>query len=166
MDELDYEISNVEIVPSKLDKAIEIVSKTENLVNTVSNTFSSAFFNPMINMMIENRNTFARIQNEIALRRLEGIETREFIQQKYEIEKSTLEEINKNINSSFEELKKFDVNTMNEKQTKMYEMIFNGKAIKYGDNVVICPMYFSTVERCLGKKFRTYCYRFCHESVF
>lgn len=126
MDELDYEISNVEIVPSKLDKAIEIVSKTENLVNTVSNTFSSAFFNPMINMMIENRNTFARIQNEIALRRLEGIETREFIQQKYEIEKSTLEEINKNINSSFEELKKFDVNTMNEKQTKMYEMIFNG----------------------------------------
>jgi len=126
MDELDYEISNVEIVPSKLDKATEIVSKTENLVNTVSNTFSSAFFNPMINMMIENRNTFARIQNEIALRRLEGIETREFIQQKYEIEKSTLEEINKNINSSFEELKKFDVNTMNEKQTKMYEMIFNG----------------------------------------
>ena len=48
------------------------------------------------------------------------------MQQKYEVHKSTLEGINHNINSAFEELKKYDVNTMSETQAKLYEGLVKG----------------------------------------
>ena len=113
-------------VPSKLERTVDIVSKTENIVAKVSDTFNAATSSELVKVIIENKKALAQLNREIISLQVQGAERRADLQQKYEVHKSTLEGINHNINSAFEELKKYDVNTMSETQAKLYEGLVKG----------------------------------------
>ncbi len=127
-DEPDYDVVDMEYeekLPSTLDKATNLVNSAGNAMNAASSLFNSDVSSRIINSIVENRNAFAKLNQDLAMMQAAGAEQRAFIQQQYEVSKSTLESINENINSTFDELKKFDVKTMNETQAKTYQTLLN-----------------------------------------
>lgn len=127
-DEPDYDVVDMEYeekLPSALDKTTNLVNSAGNAMNAASSLFNSDVSSRIINSIVENRNAFAKLNQDLAMMQAAGAEQRAFIQQQYEVSKSTLESINETINSTFDELKKFDVKTMNEIQAKTYQTLLN-----------------------------------------
>lgn len=126
--EPDYDGAGTEYeenLPSTLDKATNLANSAGNAMNAAANLFNSDVSGRIINSIIENRNVFAKLNQDLAIMQAAGAEKRAFIKQQYEVSKSTLESINENINSTFEELKRFDVKSMNETQAKTYQTLLN-----------------------------------------
>ncbi|MCQ2611527.1 MAG: hypothetical protein MJ169_07235 [Treponema sp.] len=137
MNEDDYiEYDEDDIIEYDEDEIIEyeedenqspgLLQQTSELVTNVGNVFNSVASSYFVQSMVTNNAALKEVGRQIALMNAAGENQRETIKTKYNVVKDQLSKCDSDIDDLLSELKKFDVNNMDDRQSRMYESILNG----------------------------------------